>query len=111
VPDFSAHAKTQNQTFSSVWRKGSASAPVALRDVGKSPGGCSRTGHLREGPVVEEIKGELRWNCAKVIANIDDLAISIWGPKVIDELSQIDDISSSMPGQRIVDIGVKTSSI
>ena len=34
----------------------------------------------------------LRWNCAKVIANIDDLAISIWAPKVIDELSQIDDI-------------------
>ena len=34
----------------------------------------------------------LRWNCAKVIANIDDLAISIWASKVIDELSQIDDI-------------------
>ena len=49
----------------------------------------------------------LRWNCAKFIANIDDLAISIWAPKVIDERSQIDDISSSMPGQRIVDIGPK----
>ena len=34
----------------------------------------------------------LRWNCAKVIANIDDLAISIWTLKVIDKLSQIDDI-------------------
>ena len=36
----------------------------------------------------------LRWNCAKVIANIDDLAISIWALKVIDrdKLSQIDDI-------------------
>ena len=34
----------------------------------------------------------LRWNCAKVIANIDDLAISIWAPNVIDELSQIDDL-------------------
>ena len=53
----------------------------------------------------------LRWNCAKVIANIDNLAISIWAPKVIDELSQIDVISSPMPGQRIVDIGVKISSI
>ena len=34
----------------------------------------------------------LRWNCAKVIANIDDLAMSTWALKVIDELSQIDDI-------------------
>ena len=38
----------------------------------------------------------LRWNRAKVITNIDDLAISIqchvWALKVIDEVSQIDDI-------------------
>ena len=34
----------------------------------------------------------LRWNRTKVIANIDDLAISIWALKVIDEVSQIDDI-------------------
>ena len=34
----------------------------------------------------------LRWNCAKAIANIDDLAILIWALKVIDKLSQIDDI-------------------
>ena len=36
----------------------------------------------------------LRCNCAKDIANIGDLAISIWAraPKVVDELSQIDDI-------------------
>ena len=34
----------------------------------------------------------LRWNRAKVIANIDDLAISIWALKVIDEVSKIDDI-------------------
>ena len=34
----------------------------------------------------------LRWSCANVIANIDDLAISIWAPKVINALSRVDDI-------------------
>ena len=34
----------------------------------------------------------LRWNRAKVIANIDDLVISIWALKVVDEVPQIDDI-------------------
>ena len=34
----------------------------------------------------------LRWNRAKVIANIDNLAISIWALKVIDDVSKIDDI-------------------
>ena len=34
----------------------------------------------------------LRWNRAKVIAYIDDLATSIWALKVIDGVSQIDDI-------------------
>ena len=33
-----------------------------------------------------------RYDCVKAIANIDDFAIWIWAPKVIDELSQIDDI-------------------
>ena len=41
---------------------------------------------------VVAIRVVLRWNCAKVIANIDDLAITIWVLKVIDELSQIDNI-------------------
>jgi hypothetical protein len=45
-----------------------------------------------EPPFFMDFRVVLRWNCAKVIANIDDLAISIWAPKVIDELSQIDDI-------------------
>ena len=36
-------------------KTGSASALVALRDVGRSPGGCNGTGHLRKDPVVEEI--------------------------------------------------------
>ena len=54
--------------------------------------GASRRRRLRkelaQGRVV------LRWNmnCAEVIANIDDLAISIWPLGVIDKLSQIDDI-------------------
>ena len=34
----------------------------------------------------------LRWDCATVIANIDDLAIAIWVLKVVDEFSQIVDI-------------------
>ena len=41
--------------FSKVWRKGSARAPDALRDLGRSPGGCNGPGCVRKDPVVEEI--------------------------------------------------------
>ena len=58
---------------------------------------CWRTSGQHRGcvalqPAAHGTRVVLRRNCAKVIANIGDLAISIWAPKVIDELSQIDDI-------------------
>ena len=55
IPDFNAHEKTQNHEFSNMRRKGGASAPVALRDLGRSPGGCNGPGRLQKGPVLEEI--------------------------------------------------------
>ena len=61
---------------------------IAISDqiVGRHLGACWNLPGTGPGRVV------FRWNCAKVIANIDDLAITIWALKVIDELSQIDDI-------------------
>ena len=65
---------------------------VELGDKGHKGPSPFQVSRLAREAAGREARVVLRWNRAKVIANIDDLAISIWALKVIDKLSQIDDI-------------------
>ena len=71
-------------TVAGVWQWDAETSSAAAEERATGQGGC--------GPLILVHRVVLRWNRAKVIADIDDLAISIWALKVIDEVSQIDDI-------------------